>query len=84
MEEYYDTDRLDSFLGRIAGLSEYTYEELIYYLMVKHTIHPAPVKIVHGTKHVDIILGIGDDFTANLVMDEDAWEELQNIVSQDL
>ena len=82
--EYYDTEKLDVFLNRMIGLSDYTYEELIYYLMVKHTILPASYKTVRATPHVDIILGIGNDFTANLVMDEDAWEELQSMVTKEL
>ena len=82
MIEYYDLEKLDKFLVKMKKLGEeYTQEELVWYLMVKNPILPAPVETKRYTPHVDITLGIGNDFTASLIMDEDAWEELQEIVS---
>ena len=81
MIEYYDLEKLDKHLEKMKALGEYTTEELIYYLMVKNTVLPAPVETKRYTPHVDIVLGIGKDFTASLTMDEDAWEELQEMIS---
>lgn len=37
----------------------------------------APTKIEYYSPHIEVIIGIGKDHTASLIMDVDAWEELK-------
>ena len=44
-------------------------------------LNEGPVKIQYGTRHYSIIIGIGKDHTAELLIEEDALKELRKISS---
>jgi len=65
-----------------TNLSSYTDEQLLFEIAArefnrKGSFDDAPVKTTRHGKHHDITVGVGNDHTATIEFDHDAWLELR-------
>lgn len=70
-----DEDRA-LFMDDWNRLSDYSEEQLLHELMTRKEVMPAPVKTTRYTKHYCVMVGIGNDHFAEIVLDVDAYSEL--------
>jgi hypothetical protein len=89
-----DTDELDEPLGNSEQLeredkvtykpkdkfSDYTDEDLLLELINRNVMFEAPKKKERFVRHYEVIVGIGDDNTASIILPQDSLFKLREIV----
>ena len=59
-------------------------EESLIYELTKHGFKgESPKSVKYHTKHYEYILGVGEDHTASLIIEEDALSELKKLLGED-
>lgn len=64
------------------SVSNVTNEELLFELISRNTLRPAPVKKSFGTDHHEIVIGIGNDNVAWMQIDVDSFETLKTRIKE--
>jgi hypothetical protein len=65
-------------------LSETKEELLLLALIHRNKLLPAPKKIELFTEHKELTIGIGNDYTATIIIDNDALKELYDMVNVEI
>ena len=64
------------FMDEYDGLNDYSDEQLLWSLMTRRASSPTPRKTTRYTKHYSSIIGIGDDYSAEIVIDSESYKAL--------
>lgn len=60
------------------SVKDATDEQLLFELIQRNKLHPAPVKKTFGTAHHEVVIEIGNDDVAWLQIDADSLKILKN------
>jgi len=67
---------------RRLKVHEATEEELLFELLSRSVLSPAPIKKQFHTPHHEVVFGIGNDDTACLQLDVDSFQVLKKRIAE--
>ena len=65
---------------RSLKVHEVTKEELLWELISRHALSPAPIKKQFNTPHHEVVVGIGMDDVAYIQLDVDSFQILKSCI----